>query len=432
MIPSFDRRSVSRKGFTLVELLVAMALILFIMSIVSVAFVDSTESFRIFRARAELSEKLRFITQTLRADLRANHFENNRRLSDPDFWEVGPPRAGYLRVEQAGAGTGTSTMDGDTVMTAGPNEKHVLMMTSFLQGQDYRGFHSVSDPSLIPLRAWLGANGFASDSRLETGNSYNSPDAEIAWFMGNSRPANMPAVTQYDFAKNSASFDRLDAGDLGVTLYKLYRRVSPMLPCDPASAAEPGFDPTLLSRVSAVPSAIGATIASNKRKFNGVSSQLDPNSDVPFRRFFARYIGSNTVGGWRTAGFNSYLATDATTPGAAADYAVIADNVLSFSIEVWPEGATNFSSVSAAFGQSVFDTWCGRPLDGTWGVNADFASTNMAGVPKWRDAADANRVPMTSFLSNGLPKRLLAVRITIRLFDLNTKSTWQATVIEYL
>lgn len=246
----------------------------------------------------------------------------------------------------------------------------------------------------------------------------------------------MPAVTQYDFAKNSASFDRLDAGDLGVNLYKLYRRVSPMLPCDPASAAEPGFDPTLLTRASAVPTAIGATIPSNKRKFNGVSSQLDPNCDVPFRRFFARYMASNTVGGWKTAGFNSYLATDATTPGAAVDYAVIADNVLSFSIEVWPEGATNFSSVQAAFGplsgQSVFDTWCGRLADPNWGVNADFASTNMAGVPKWRDAADANRVPMALNGPNGLPKRLLAVRITIRLYDLNTKSTWQATVIEYL
>jgi prepilin-type N-terminal cleavage/methylation domain-containing protein len=427
-----------RSGFTLVELLVAMALILFIMSIVSVAFVDSTESFRLFRARAELSEKLRFITQTLRSDLRANHFENNRRLSDPDFWEQGPPRAGYLRVEQAVAGTGTSTMDGDTITTAGPTDKHVLMMTSFLQGQDYRGFHSVSDPSpapnpsLLSLRNWLGANGFASDSRLETGNSYNSPDAEIAWFMGNSRPANMPAVTQYDFAKNSASFDRLDAGDLGVILYKLYRRVSPMLPCDPASAAEPGFDPTLLTRASAVPSTIGATIASNKRKFNGVSSQLDPNCDVPFRRFFARYMASNSVSGWKTAGFNSYLATDATTPGAAADYAVIADNVLSFSIEVWPEGAINFSSVQAAFGQSVFDTWCGRSADPNWGVNADFAAFTANNKPKWRDSTDPSCVPMTSFLANGLPKRLLAVRITIRLYDLNTKSTWQATVIEYL
>ncbi|MBM4098205.1 MAG: hypothetical protein FJ261_15795 [Planctomycetes bacterium] len=65
-------------------------------------------------------------------------------------------------------------------------------------------------------------------------------------------------------------------------------------------------------------------------------------------------------------------------------------------------------------------------------MNADFASTNMAGVPKWRDAADANRVPMALNGPNGLPKRLLAVRITIRLYDLNTKSTWQATVIEYL
>jgi len=45
-----------RRAFALVELLVAMALILFIMSIVSVVFGDATESFRIFRARAELSE----------------------------------------------------------------------------------------------------------------------------------------------------------------------------------------------------------------------------------------------------------------------------------------------------------------------------------------------------------------------------------------
>lgn len=421
-----------RSGFTLVELLVAMALILFIMSIVSVAFVDSTESFRLFRARAELSEKLRFITQTLRTDLRANHFENNRRLSDPDFWEQGPPKAGYFRIEQALQGSVTNTMDGDSILTAGPNDKHVLMLSSFLQGQDYRGFHSISDSSLTPLRSWLGSIGFNPDSRLETGNSYNSPDAEIAWFMGGFRQSNMPAVTQFDFAKNSASFDRLDAGDLGVTLFKLYRRVSPMLPCDPSAAPEPGFDPSGLSRVSVVPPAIGSTIASNKRRFNGVTSQLDPNTDVPVRRFFGRFIAPNSIAGWRLASFNTFLASDSTAPGAAADYAVIADNVLSFSVEVWPEGGNNFTSVSAAYGQQVFDTWCGRPADPNWGVNADFASNNMAGVPKWRDPSDPSFVPMTSLMPNGLPKRLLAVRITIRLYDLNTKSTWQATVIEYL
>jgi hypothetical protein len=162
---------------------------------------------------------------------------------------------------------------------------------------------------------------------------------------------------------------------------------------------------------------------------NGITSQLDPNVDVPFRRLFARYMSSNTVSGWKTAGFNTRFASSG---GAAADYAVIADNVLSFSIEVWPEGAINFSSVQAAFGQSVFDTWCGRSADPNWGVNADFAAFTANNKPKWRDSTDPSCVPMTSFLANGLPKRLLAVRITIRLYDLNTKSTWQATVIEYL
>ena len=129
-----------------------MALILFIMSIISVAFVDSTESFRVFRARAELSEKLRFLTQTLRADLRSNHFENGRKLSDSDFWNQGPPKAGYFRIEQSnkysliGTETSTrSTTDGDPVLTADPNAKHVLMLTSFLDPSDFRQCYAINE-----------------------------------------------------------------------------------------------------------------------------------------------------------------------------------------------------------------------------------------------------------------------------------------------
>ena len=57
-------QSPKRHGFTIVELLVALALVLFIMSIISQVFVDSSEAFRNQRAKAELSEKLRFLTQT--------------------------------------------------------------------------------------------------------------------------------------------------------------------------------------------------------------------------------------------------------------------------------------------------------------------------------------------------------------------------------
>jgi len=429
-----------RRAFTLVELLVAMALILFIMSIVSVVFGDATESFRIFRARAELSEKLRFITQTLRADLRANHFENGRRLSDTTFWtQGGPPKAGYLRIEQASPGTSTSTMESDFILTAKPDptnavndNKHVLMLTSFMDPTDFKGFHSISDPSMDPtglFKSWLNSNNFSSDSRLEIGKSYNSPNAEIAWFIGGVNPATMAAVTQYDFAKNSFAFDRLDASDLGVSLFKLYRRVVPMLPSDPSTATDTTFNPSTLNRISVVPTNVSPS--SNKRRFNGITSQLDPNVDVPNRRFFGKYMGSNAISDWRTPSFKTLLSNATDTAGAAVDYAVIADNVLSFSIEVWPEDGNSFTNLQTAFGQKVFDTWSGRSADANWGVTTDFASLTGNNKPKWRDSTDPASVPMTLY-KNNYPKCLLAVRITIRLYDLNTKSTWQATVIEYL
>lgn len=71
-------------------------------------------------------------------------------------------------------------------------------------------------------------------------------------------------------------------------------------------------------------------------------------------------------------------------------------------------------------------------MDAGRGVNADFESITGNNKPKWRDSTDSSSVPMTAFMGNGLPRRLLAVRVSIRLYDLNTKSTWQATVIEYL
>lgn len=448
----FNRASRIRQAFTLVELLVAMALILFIMSIVSVVFGDATESFRIFRARAELSEKLRFITQTLRADLRANHFENGRRLSDPTFWTQGPPKAGYFRIEQSSPGTYIPTMDGDSILTAKPDpvnvandNKHVLMLTSFLDPNDFKGFHSISDPSLTPFKGWL--NGFsASDSRLESGLSYNSPNAEIAWFLGGVTSGSNPAATPYEFATGrdfmtGKEYDRLEAPDIasGLALFKLYRRVWPMLPCDvPSTTAAPTtFTPSALDRLSVVSTFV---LSDSRRQFNTLNTQLDPNTDVPTRRGSSRFLNPNSYSGWQSPNFNTKIG------GAAADWAVVADNVVSFSIEGWFEGRNGFSVLenpnglgpmgapvfSSPAGQKVFDTWCQRSVDLNWGVGADTASFNVSGIPKWRDPTDPNRVPMPLDGPNNNPRRLLAVRITIRLYDLNTKSTWQATVIEYL
>jgi type II secretory pathway pseudopilin PulG len=87
-----------RQAFTLVELMVSMALIIFIMSILSQAFVAALGVFRNLKGQGDLAEKLRSTTQILQRDLGAYHFEGNKRISDPTFWNNGPPQQGFFQV----------------------------------------------------------------------------------------------------------------------------------------------------------------------------------------------------------------------------------------------------------------------------------------------------------------------------------------------
>src|SRR2546430_16733350 len=89
-----------RSGFTIVELMVAMALIMFIMAILSEAFVAGLKSFRDLKATADQAERLRAVSTILRHELGSDHFDGRRRLSSPDFWSNGPPKEGFFRVYQ--------------------------------------------------------------------------------------------------------------------------------------------------------------------------------------------------------------------------------------------------------------------------------------------------------------------------------------------
>lgn len=67
----------TRRGFTLAELLVAMALIVFIMTILSQAFAAGIEAFRQLKASGDMTEELREASLQLRRDVPAtNHFAN--------------------------------------------------------------------------------------------------------------------------------------------------------------------------------------------------------------------------------------------------------------------------------------------------------------------------------------------------------------------
>src|SRR5262249_29304563 len=94
-----------RRGFTITELLVAMALIVFIMYVLSEAFSAGAGAVRNLKAIGDMNEQLRSAGNIMRRYLAADHFDGKARLSDPDFWKDGPRPEGFFRIYQGTKGT---------------------------------------------------------------------------------------------------------------------------------------------------------------------------------------------------------------------------------------------------------------------------------------------------------------------------------------
>src|SRR5262249_18818108 len=189
-----------RQAFTLVEMLVAMALIGCIMVILSEAFIKGLESFRQLKAIGDMEEKLRTASTILRRDLSADHFEGRRRLSDGTFWIQGIPREGFVRIYQGAESLyeGEDT-DGNPSLRApkalgpaGNREVHThrLHFTVKLRGNRQDDFFSakieVPNPPSPLFNATTNFFNQAPDGRfqdLQAPTTYNSPWAEVAYFL---------------------------------------------------------------------------------------------------------------------------------------------------------------------------------------------------------------------------------------------------------
>jgi type II secretory pathway pseudopilin PulG len=191
-----------RQAFTLVELLVTIALIIFIMTLLSEAFIIGVKTFRDLKALGDMDERLRAGNAQILTDLQADHFEGKKRLGDPNFWQSGPPAAGFFRIYAPSAGVmplawpgpglaasyfeGT---DGDNIPSAVVTDT-VLHFSVKLRGNKPDRFFSASNiPLGSPLLAlpttYPEAQGLAPDSRYQVGagTTYNSQWAEVAYFL---------------------------------------------------------------------------------------------------------------------------------------------------------------------------------------------------------------------------------------------------------
>ncbi len=134
-LPSTFRRDEPRQanGFTLVEMLVAVTLVLLMMSMFAQVFVMSTGSLSQQRGIAENDQRARLLTMTIRGDLDARTFRDVLPFrANEDTRQLGHSlarRAGYLEIDE-----GVPSDDGDDVLT------FTASVNIHLQGKDASPF----------------------------------------------------------------------------------------------------------------------------------------------------------------------------------------------------------------------------------------------------------------------------------------------------
>jgi prepilin-type N-terminal cleavage/methylation domain-containing protein len=417
-----------RPGFTIVELLVALALILFIMAILSQAFISATSTFRNLKALGDMMTKLRATTQLLHSDLSADHFNGKRRLSDQDFFFYGPPQQGYFQIYQGS----------DPTVPGNP---------SVLEGTDLNGFNSYRcvDQTLaftIKVRGnqlgdFLTANAPAQllaaspsfgppEARLQS-NSYSYQWAEVAWFL---KPSINPATGKQDVT----AADPI-TGAAGVPLYTLYRRQRLAVPEN--SLVNPAIP------ASQLPNCLELSCWPNgdpKQASTNLYFNNPTDLTVPTRRF-----GGGVPTAFTTLAQDVALLKPANAAALAGSDIQLTD-VVSFEVRVnnpdFPFFFFFFSNNSVDPFVTLFDPSLsffrtGNPLFGNAMVY-DTWSTVVDGLSDYSQALQffffdfgqqATSITMPMWDGFSAPN-VQALQITLRIWDAKTNQTRQVTIVQ--
>lgn len=431
-----------RQGFTLVELLVAMALIMFVMVILTQAFTASLRAFQILKATGDMDSRLRMVGAIMTSDLRADHFEGRKRLSDLNFWAAGPPREGFIRIYQGSPLSTTnpnapyyqenSDGNGDNF----PSNRaidHRLHLTVKKRGNNRGDYFiaSILDPlgSTFPS---ANTTFFAqpSDAKYQdVPNTYTSQWAEVAYFLinnGATTPGGIPLFALYrrqmllvsnDLAVNwNTPFSVCDfnyaypPGQVVNRHYPYYADMSfwkwPTYPGDPPIPPPPSPlpKPPLVSGPSFVFNT-PTSITVPERRFGGLLGNYTPLEDVNFQPTGGDILVSDVLS------FEiKVLLQDPITNQRNGDFVNLYDtstpvSPVSFQVGINP-------AFSGANGPRVFDTWS-NVNDGTYNYS------------NYANATDTTAFPMVAN-----PPRILALLITVRVWEYKTQQTRQISIVQ--
>jgi prepilin-type N-terminal cleavage/methylation domain-containing protein len=414
-----------RAAFTLIEMLVALALVLFIMSILGYAFDAALSTFGKLKATGDLAANLRSATTILQQDLAANHFEASKRLSDADFWTDGPPEAGFFRIWQGSrSGSGVNVYEGNDLsdVPSFRSVDHMLHFTVTHSGNQRQDFLSAVVPPGSPLLSRRSPELGPWEARYQDSpGTFNSPWAEVAYFLRRSPD---------------------DAG--GTPLYNLHRRqwlaVSNNVHVAPSVPLRQAFDTAASTRnflyleMSARPGGPGPNEwlyfnnlndlsmpiyrgGMNRADPAGMPQTIDPVTRLPSYPLMGDE--APTLGGRRFQNADLLL-TD----------------VISFDVRVLLAGNSDFADLfdpsiqaysgnNPAFprngsGPQVLDTWSSRN-DGIHDYSAWSPLTH---------AVSRATIPLYFDPRTGRTIRVRAIQITLRIWDIKTQQTRQTTLVQ--
>jgi prepilin-type N-terminal cleavage/methylation domain-containing protein len=385
-------RNRSRAGFTLIELMVAMALTMFIMVILSQAFMMSLETFSGMKGVGDMQINLRTAEVMLRDDLRQDHFEGKRRLSDLTLTAgdsqliAQSPQAGFFAVRRSSAvPTTVSTappyppyvLEGFDAsgMPSRRATDHMLYLTAKRKGNRQENFFTASilgDPSIL-------GTFFSKQTAYDIDGIKNLPYAtQTSPYLPGSTSgvySGQWAEVLYYLVRTGSTVEQNNpASTLGTPLYSLYRAQFVMAP-----------DATKLNGV--IPGAQWKTFA-------GMSC----NPGTPTMTF---YSPADAAMGNRVFPDLSPSALDPTT-NAHADAAktLVLPNVISFEVQIMRLGDSNFDPTNLP-----------NNTGQTYGVY-DTTKFGATGYP----------------INTGLK----GIQITLRVWENNTRQTRQATIVQDL
>jgi prepilin-type N-terminal cleavage/methylation domain-containing protein len=420
-----------RHGFTIIELLVSMALILFIMVVLSEAFAAGLETFRQLKALGDMQEKMRAVSVVMRRDLAADHFGEVRgyRLSDQDLRSQPPPDTGYFRIAQ------------QAIRNAQPPFDR-LYQNSIWEGPDGWQVPSTrANQSWMAFTVWL--HGERPDdyltASLPSGGQYATTNQALQGLAPPEIQATQPANTMLSqwaevgyFLKPLLQADNTQVNANGTPLFALYRRQRLLARNRSATIAAGNWPPYYDVSFPQPPNNNPVAVNDNK-SINVPENRLWMVPSAPGGILNYNYQNNQPIVPSLSQTGVITIQDLAGGPGALqAGDDLLLTNVISFDIKVLEQGGDyngtaydgkmppvfvdlpptgKNQNVNFQGTYSVFDTWSkqgnyGSPTDGWNGTNAN----------------SPYHLP--------LKMRILAIQVTIRVWDERTEQARQMSVIQ--